>query len=76
MVLRKVSSWKSVICFRKRGKLDPQYIGLFRIISTVGKVAYRLEQPKELIQIHNTFHVSQLRKCVLDEEAVVSLDDY
>ena len=41
----------------------------------VGKVSYRLDLPEELSQIHSTMHVSQLRKCVLDEETVVSLDD-
>ena len=45
------------------------------IIARVGKVAYRLELPEEHSQIHNTFHMSHLRKCVLDEEVVVSLDD-
>ena len=75
MVLLKVSPWKGVIRFRKRGKLGPRYIGPFRIVARVGKVAYRLELPEELSRIHNTFHVSQLRKCIMDQEAVVSLDD-
>ena len=75
MILLKVSPWKAVICFRKRGKLGPRYIGPFRFIYRVGKVAYRLELPKKLSQIHNTFYVSQLRKCVLDETTVVSLED-
>ena len=75
MVLLKVSPWKGVISFTKRGKLGPRYIGPFRIISRVGKVAYMLELPEELSRIHNTFHVSQLRKCITDQEAVVSLDD-
>ena len=58
MVLLKVSPWKGVIRFRKRGKLGPQFIGPFRIVARVGKVAYRLELPKELSRTHNTFHVS------------------
>ena len=57
MVLLKVSPWKGVIRFRKRGKLGPRYIGSFRIISMVGKVAYRLELSEEISHIHNTFHV-------------------
>ena len=71
----RVSPWKGVIRFQKRGKLGPQYIGPFRITTQVGKVVYRLDLSDKLSQIHNTFHVSQLRKCVTDEVAVVSLDD-
>lgn len=60
MVLLQVSPWKGVIRFRKRGKLGPRYIGPFRIIARVGKVAYRLKLPEELSEIHITFHVSWL----------------
>ena len=45
------------------------------MIARVGRVAYRLELPAELSQIHDTFHVSQLRKCIADESAVVPLED-
>ena len=58
----KVSPWKGVIRFRKRGKLSPRFIGPFPIVARVGKVAYRLELPEELSGMHSTFHVSQLRK--------------
>ena len=58
MVLLKVSPWKGVNRFRKQGKLGPRYIGPFRVIVRVGKVAYRLDIPAELSLIHNTFHVS------------------
>ena len=75
MVLLKVSPWKGVIRFSKRGKLGPRYIGQFRVVARVGKVAYRLDLPAELSQIHNTFHVSQLRKCLVDDTAVVPLED-
>ena len=64
-----------MIRLRKRGKLGPRYIGPFQVISKVSKVGYRLDLPEELNQIHNTFHVSQLRKCVFGEDTVVSLDD-
>ena len=74
-VLLKVSSWKGFIRFRKRGKLGPLYIGPFRISARVDKVEYRLDLPDERSQIQNTFYVSQLRKCVTDKFAFVSLDD-
>ncbi|KAJ9562962.1 hypothetical protein OSB04_008122 [Centaurea solstitialis] len=74
-VLLKVSPWKGVIRFRKRGKLGPRFIGPFVIVARIGKVAYRLELPPELSQIHDTFHVSQLRKCLADESAFVPLED-
>nr|KAJ0210142.1 hypothetical protein LSAT_V11C400169200 [Lactuca sativa] len=64
-------SFKSAIS----GKLGPRYIGPFRVIARIGRVAYRLELPAELGQIHDTFHVSQLRKCIADESAVVPLED-
>ncbi|GJR52300.1 hypothetical protein Tco_1402821 [Tanacetum coccineum] len=56
MVLLKVSPWKGAVHFRKRGKLSPRYIGLFKILARVGPVAYTLELPKELKGIHSTFH--------------------
>ncbi|KAK1424318.1 hypothetical protein QVD17_19645 [Tagetes erecta] len=74
-VMLKVSPWKGVIRFRKRGKLSPRFIGPFKIIARVGQVAYRLELSDELSGIHNTFHVSYLRKCLTDETAYVPLDE-
>ncbi|KAD5317986.1 hypothetical protein E3N88_17932 [Mikania micrantha] len=74
-VLLKVSPWKGIIRFRKRGKLSPRYIGPFQIKARVGKVAYLLDLPEELNGIHPTFHVSHLRKCLADEQAHVPLDD-
>ena len=75
MVLLKVSPWKGVIRFRKRGKLGPRYIGPFRVIARVGKVAYRLDLPTELCQIHNTFHIPQLQKCLVNDSTVLPLED-
>ena len=75
LVLMKVSPLKGVIQFRKRSKLGPKFIGPFRVIAWVGKAAYRMDLPAELNQIHITFNVSQLRKCVADESVVVPLDD-
>ncbi|KAI3777173.1 hypothetical protein L1987_46969 [Smallanthus sonchifolius] len=74
-VLLKVSPWKGVIRFRKRGKLSPRFIGPFKVIARVGVVAYRLELPEGLSRLHNTFHVSHLRKCLADESTFVPLDD-
>ncbi|KAJ9565014.1 LOW QUALITY PROTEIN: hypothetical protein OSB04_000980 [Centaurea solstitialis] len=74
-VLLKVSPWKGVIRFRKRGKLGPRLIGPFEIVARIGKVAYRLELPSELSQINDTFQVSQLRRCLADESAFVPLED-
>ncbi|GJX11516.1 putative reverse transcriptase domain-containing protein [Tanacetum coccineum] len=67
MVMLKVSPWKGVIRFGKRGKLSPRYVGPFKIIERIGPVAYRLELPEKLHGIHNTFHVSNLKKCLADE---------
>ncbi|KAD4586487.1 hypothetical protein E3N88_24088 [Mikania micrantha] len=61
--------------FQKRGKLSPGFIGPFKIIARICEVAYRLELPEELSEIHNTFNVSYLRKCLADEQAYVPLED-
>ncbi|GJU50986.1 putative reverse transcriptase domain-containing protein [Tanacetum coccineum] len=61
-VTLKVSPWKWVIRFGKRGKLNPRYIGPFKILAKVGTLAYRLELLKQLSRVHSTFHVSNLKK--------------
>nr|GFB39610.1 putative reverse transcriptase domain-containing protein [Tanacetum cinerariifolium] len=66
-VMLKVSPWKGVVRFGKRGKLNPRYIGPFQVLSKVGDVAYRLELPQQLSRVHNTLHVSKLKKCLSDE---------
>nr|GEV49738.1 putative reverse transcriptase domain-containing protein [Tanacetum cinerariifolium] len=73
-VMLKVSPWKGVVCFGKRGKLNPRYVGPFKMLEEIGKVAYKLEFPKELCRVHNTFHVSNLKKCHADEPLSVPLD--
>nr|GEY96709.1 putative reverse transcriptase domain-containing protein [Tanacetum cinerariifolium] len=73
-VMLKVSPWKGVIRFGKRGKLNPRYVGPFKVIEKIRKVAYKLELPEELSRVHNTFHVSNLKKCHADEPLAVPLD--
>nr|GEZ30049.1 putative reverse transcriptase domain-containing protein [Tanacetum cinerariifolium] len=74
MVMLKVSPWKGIIRFGKRGKVSPQYIRPFEIIERIGPVAYKLELPKKLCRIHNTFHVSNLKKCLADKNLVIPLE--
>lgn len=74
-MLLKVSPWKDVIRFQKWGKLGPRFIGPFRVVARAGKATYLWDLPIKVIQIHNTFHVFQLWKCLDDDSVVVSLDD-
>ncbi|GKE62109.1 putative reverse transcriptase domain-containing protein, partial [Tanacetum coccineum] len=74
-VLLKVSPWKGVVRFEKKRKLAPRFVGPFEIIEKVGLVAYRLDLPKELDGVHDTFHVSNLRKCLADQTLQVPLDE-
>ncbi|GJQ95940.1 hypothetical protein Tco_0007079 [Tanacetum coccineum] len=74
-VLLKVAPWKGVMRFGKRGKLNPRYIGPFRIIERIGPVAYRLELPQELSRVHNVFHVCNLKKCLSDDTLVIPLEE-
>nr|GEV51218.1 putative reverse transcriptase domain, ribonuclease H-like domain, aspartic peptidase domain protein [Tanacetum cinerariifolium] len=74
MVMFKVSPWKGVVRFGKRGKLNPRYVGPFKVLAKIGAVAYKLELPQELSRVHNTFHVSNLKKCYADEPLAVPLD--
>ncbi|GJR43945.1 hypothetical protein Tco_1312048 [Tanacetum coccineum] len=73
-VMLKVSPWKGVVRFGKRGKLNPRYVRPFRVLAKVGKVAYRLELPQELSRVNHTFHVSNLKKCYADEPLVMPLE--
>ncbi|GKC68455.1 hypothetical protein Tco_1101053 [Tanacetum coccineum] len=71
----KVSPWKGVIRFGKKGKLAPRYVGSFEILERIGPVAYRLKLPEELSGVHDTFHVSNLKKCLTDASFHVPLDE-
>nr|GFB78490.1 putative reverse transcriptase domain-containing protein [Tanacetum cinerariifolium] len=73
-VMLKVSPWKGVVRFGKQGKLNPRYVEPFRVLEKVRTVAYKLELPQELSKVHNTFHVSNLKKCYSDDPLTVPLD--
>ncbi|GJZ11759.1 hypothetical protein Tco_0546518, partial [Tanacetum coccineum] len=70
----KVSPWKGVVRLGKRGKLNPRYVGPFKVLEKVRSVAYKLKLPQELIRVHNTFYVSNLKKCYSDEPLAVPLE--
>ncbi|GJW95082.1 putative reverse transcriptase domain-containing protein [Tanacetum coccineum] len=73
-VMLKVSPWNGVIHFDKRGKLNPMYVGPFKVLAKVGAVAFKVELPQELSRVHSTFHVSNLKKCYFDEPLAIPLD--
>ncbi|GKB37328.1 hypothetical protein Tco_0882270 [Tanacetum coccineum] len=74
-VLLKVSPWKGVMRFRKKGKLALRYVGPFKILERIGLVAYRLRLPEELSSVRDTFHVLNLKKCLADANLHVPLDE-
>nr|GFC46082.1 putative reverse transcriptase domain-containing protein [Tanacetum cinerariifolium] len=73
-VILKVSPWKGVVRFGKRGKLNPRYVRPFKVLERVGDIAYKLDLPKELRRVHNTFHVSNLKKRHAEEPLAIPLD--
>ncbi|GJS82317.1 hypothetical protein Tco_0748858 [Tanacetum coccineum] len=74
-VLLNVSPWKGVVRFGKKGKLAPRYVGLFEILERIGLVAYRLRLHEELNSVHDTFHVSKLKKCLGNANLHMSLNE-
>ncbi|KAD2804832.1 hypothetical protein E3N88_38209 [Mikania micrantha] len=74
-VMLKVSPWKGIVRFGKRGKLASRYVGPFKILERIGPVAYRLELPSELSNIHDAFHVCNLKKCLSDESQVLPIEE-
>nr|GEW06778.1 putative reverse transcriptase domain-containing protein [Tanacetum cinerariifolium] len=74
-VMLKVSPQKGVIRFGKRGKLNPRYIRPFKILDRISPVAYKLELPEELGNVHSTFHASNLKKCLFGESLVILMKE-
>nr|GFA52610.1 putative reverse transcriptase domain-containing protein [Tanacetum cinerariifolium] len=74
-VMLKVSPRKGVIRFGKQGKLNPRYIGPFKILERIGPGAYKLELPEELSNVHNTFYVSNLNKCLSNESLIIPIKE-
>ncbi|GJS67852.1 hypothetical protein Tco_0682417 [Tanacetum coccineum] len=74
-VLLKVSPWKGVVRFGKKGKLAPRFVGPFEITERIGLVAYRLRLSEELNGVQDTFHVSNLKKCLADPTLQIPLDE-
>nr|GEU47086.1 putative reverse transcriptase domain-containing protein [Tanacetum cinerariifolium] len=72
---RKQTPPKGVIRFGKRGKLNPRYIRPFKILERIGPVAYKLELPEELSNVHNTFYISNQKKCLSDESLVIPMKE-
>ncbi|GJY46036.1 putative reverse transcriptase domain-containing protein [Tanacetum coccineum] len=66
---------EGVVRFGKKGKLAPRFVGPFEIVEKVGPMAYRLDLPEELNGVHDTFHVSNLKKCLADPTLQVPLDE-
>ena len=74
-VLLKVSPWKGLIRFGKRGKVSPRFIGPFKVLQRIGNQAYKLELPEELNGIHNTFHVCYLRKFTREVPDIIPISE-
>jgi hypothetical protein len=61
--------------FNVKGKLSPRFIGPYKILKRVGEVAYQLELPDQLVDVHDIFHVSQLKKCLTVPEEQLSMEE-
>ena len=74
-VFLKVSLWKKILRFGRKGKLSPRLIGPYEILERAGPVAYRLALPLDLAKLHDVFHVSMLRRYHSDTSHIVLVQD-
>ena len=74
-VFLKVSPWKKVLWFGKKGNPSPRFIGPYEILERIRPIAYRLALPPELAKLHNVFHVSMLQKYQYDESHILPIQD-
>ena len=74
-VYLKVSPIRSLKRFKVKGKLASRYVGPFRILERRGEVAYQLELPAKLSDVHDVFHVSQFKKCLRVPEEQLPLEE-
>ncbi|GKF10737.1 hypothetical protein Tco_0048663, partial [Tanacetum coccineum] len=74
-VMLKVSPQKGVIRLDKRGKMNPRYIGPFKVLAKFGTIAYRLELPDQLSRVHSAFYIFNMKKCLSDEPQAIPLDE-
>ena len=74
-VFLKVSPWKKILRFGRKGKLSPRFIDPYEILERVGPVAYRLTLPLELAKLHDVFHVSMLRRYCFDTSHILPVQD-
>ncbi|XP_016740140.1 uncharacterized protein [Gossypium hirsutum] len=75
-VFLKVSPWNKVLRFGHNGKLNPRFIGPYRVLKRVGPVACQLELPMELDRIHDVFHVSMLRRYHFDPSYIIQINEF
>ena len=72
-VFLKVSPWRKILRFGKKGKLNPRFIGPYEVLERIGPVAYHLALPLELAKLHNVFHVSMLQRYRSDESHILAM---
>lgn len=71
----KFSPWKRMRHFGKQGKLNPHYIGPFKVLKRIGPVGYKRMFPQELNSVHDVFHLSSLKKCLYDGSLSIPIDE-